>query len=114
MSGWRYKWVSYMSGGEFDRRAADKAMARGWRPVPVAELPRLVDVLDSSAFDTDLFTRWMRDFRLYRMTAEDHATLLASRPSTDQQLDAEFARFQHSLMTIAGGEGLTEIFWEIE
>lgn len=39
MSGWRYKWVSAILGGEPDHAAARKAVQRGWAPVAPGDMP---------------------------------------------------------------------------
>lgn len=109
-----YKWVSYLIDGRFDADAARRASKRGWEPCPPDQLPSLASVLDISTDDDQLFRKWMRDFRLYRMTSEAHAQLKAElQRKVDEQLQEEFERFQHGLASIAANAGLDEIFMSV-
>lgn len=115
MTGYEYKWVSYIVGGQFDARASMRAVERGWEPCPVDALPPLATVLDIDMKDTRLFLDWMRNFRLYRMPAETHEKVKAElQRQVDEQLQKEFERFQHSLMAIAGGKSIAEVHAAIE
>ncbi len=105
MPGYAYKWVSYTLNGEHDTYSQKRAVKRGWRPCPPAELPPI----KALGLPHPDFRKSMRDFRLYRMPTEDHATMIAARPTTDQQLAAEFARFQTTLAALNAESG-----WDVQ
>ena len=98
MSDFAYKWVSYTINGGPDRAAHDRALKRGWKPCPPAELPPL----EALGLPHPDFRLSMRDFRLYRMPALEHSDLVASyKKAGDEALEREFKRFQSALAAMA-------------
>lgn len=108
MTSYRYRWVSYWTRGGLDNEADARARKRGWEPCPTDELPPFRSVAE----DWIPFDRLIADFRLYRMPTADYDAMIAARPTTDDQLQAEFKAFQTRLNSIAGGKGIVEVHAE--